>query len=148
MRGLVSLSLCPCDIKYISRLKSHKLLNMLSMQLKKENPWSMCNTPPKGNVRKLKKNSVKSSPASTNRICSFDFLNVTFTFTDICISSSDSSSPIRKSKLFLWFKLSTGWFFFKIKSVKGAFEINDNLRRSTIYRNWIRNNQLEKIINI
>jgi len=51
--GLLSLSLSSCDLKHLSGLNSVMLLYKISMQLKEDNPSSICNTPPSGKVRKL-----------------------------------------------------------------------------------------------
>jgi len=129
--GLASSSLIICDRKYLSGLSSEMLLYNLSMQLKQEFPSNMCNTPPKGKVRKLKTKSAKSSSASANTIFSFDFL--TSTLTTIFLPSSGDSSPLSNQDWFIGLKSSTRGFFSKTKSVKGFFDINDNLRRSTTY---------------
>jgi hypothetical protein len=133
MRGLLSFSLTSCDIKYVSGLNLETLLYKLSMQFKDENPSSICETPPNGNVKKLKTKSIKSSPASTNKNSPVDFLLTTFT--DICPTLSDFTSLILNSDWFLCLNSRGKGLFLKKKSVKGVFVTNDNLRISTTYKN-------------
>jgi hypothetical protein len=101
------------------------------MQLKDENPFSICNTPPRGKVRKLKRKSAKSSSTIANRNFFVDFL--TSNCISICFPRSDGMIFPFGVILGLNIGLQRIGFFFKIKSVRGVFESKDNLRRSTIY---------------
>jgi hypothetical protein len=112
------------------------LLYKLSMQFIEENPSRICNTVPKGKVRKLKRKSAKSSSAVANKIFLVDALLITFT--TICLPSleSDDGKPF-PVLVFGWkfgFELQIRiGFFFNTKSVRGVFESKDNLRRSATY---------------
>jgi hypothetical protein len=123
------------------------LLYKLSMQFIEENPSRICNTVPKGKVRKLKRKSAKSSSAVANKIFLFDVLLITFT--TICLPSSESDDGKPFPILVLGWKFGFELqirigFFFNTKSVRGVFESKDSLRRSATYTTQKKSYIMEK----